>query len=233
VFRICGAAAAFACLILSNNRMALLALGVAGTVSYVLSGGTARKAVAAVAVATILVSLAALFHEDISVAAARSGDASEVATLTGRTEIWAVVLAMAVEAPVLGYGFGSSLFILSKHPDLFLAAAHAHNVYLEQLFTGGMIGLGLFVASIAVTIALGVKSGAAKETALMSFFVVYGFTEPIINGPINLGVIVMFLATGMILVRTAPASQGRLATPRQVAHRGEVDDRQLARDTDP
>ena len=60
------------------------------------------------------------------------------------------VLALLIVALVSG----SALYILPVHPDLFQAAAHAHSLYLEQLFSGGIIGLGLFVSSILLTMVL-------------------------------------------------------------------------------
>jgi O-antigen ligase len=110
----------------------------------------------------------------------------------------------------LGRGFGAALYILPMHPDLFRAAAHAHNLYLEQLFSGGLIGLGLFTCSIVITIAVAWRIKAAREFSFLAFFLVYGLTEPVISGPVSFPLILMFLAVVLIL-RTA-----RLRSPRAV-----------------
>jgi O-antigen ligase len=106
----------------------------------------------------------------------------------------------------MGRGFGSALYILPNHPDLFRAAAHAHNLYLEQLFSGGLIGLGLFASSILMTIAMAWKIKASREFSLLVFFLIYGMTEPVISGPISFPLIVMLLAVALILLNARPRS---------------------------
>jgi O-antigen ligase len=120
-------------------------------------------------------------------------------TLTGRTRIWPVVIQLWLETPVFGRGFGSSLYILPTHPDLFLAAASAHSLYLEQLFSGGLVALALLLLSFFVTFRLGWKNGASRELGLLIFFIIYGATEPIINGPVSFPVFVMYLAVARII----------------------------------
>jgi O-antigen ligase len=110
----------------------------------------------------------------------------------------------------MGRGFGSALYILPVHPDLFLAAAHAHSLYLEELFSGGLIGLGSLVGSIIVTLALAWKTKAARECSLLLFFLVYGITEPVISGVVSFPLLIMFFAIASVLVasRAAPSSVG-------------------------
>lgn len=187
-----------ACVILSNNRMALLALLVAASVLFVLSGRFADRLLLLVAVGLLGVSALALFGDTILVSLSRSGSADEISSATGRTRIWAVVLELWRETPLFGRGFASSQHILPKHPALFLAAAHAHNVYLEILFTGGLVGLGLFLAALATTIQIAVKNGAAEGLALLSYFLVYGLTEPVIGGILGYVTLTLFLVVTLI-----------------------------------
>lgn len=204
VIKYVGAASAAACLILSNNRMALVALVAAAATVYVLSGRIARKTLFVLAAIVIVASCAALFADDIMAMAARSGNEAEIMTLTGRTRIWPVVIQLWLETPLFGRGFSSSLYILPTHPDLFLAAASAHSLYLEQLFSGGLMALGLLLLSIIVTFWLGWKRGASRELGLLIFFIIYGVTEPIINGPVSFPVFIMFLAAARII---SPATE--------------------------
>ena len=82
--------------------------------------------------------------EEIIVAAGRDP------TLTGRTELWDVVLHMQQE-PLLGYGFESFWLgdRLKKLWDMYYFKPNmAHNGYLEMFLNLGLIGLGLFLGLI-------------------------------------------------------------------------------------
>jgi exopolysaccharide production protein ExoQ len=152
-----------------------------------------------------------LFANQLLELISRSGSWDEVMSATGRTRIWPVVIELWSQTPMMGRGFGSALYILPTHPDLFRAAAHAHNLYLEQLFSGGIIGLGLFACSIVITIAVAWRTKAAREFSFLVFFLIYGLTEPVISGPVSFPLITMFLAVVLIL------RNGRLRSPRVVS----------------
>lgn len=73
-----------------------------------------------------------------------AGNQSE--TLSGRLEIWAYILAEAVQQPWIGHGFDSVWNVIPPFgPDQF-EAAHAHNELLQQFYAYGVVGVGLFVA---------------------------------------------------------------------------------------
>ena len=78
--------------------------------------------------------------------ASRSSDASEILTLTGRTELWGFVWDKILEAPFLGYGFGAADAVLSPQwwgaPD---ASVGAHNTWLQSLLIVGVLGTIPFV----------------------------------------------------------------------------------------
>ncbi len=213
IWKYVGASAAFLCLVLSNNRMALFALLVSTMTFYVLTGPVARKGLLVAAVGLFVASCAALFTDELVSLVSRSSTETEVLTLTGRTRIWPVVLELWRQSPLFGYGYGSALYILPVHPDLFRAAAHSHNLYLEQLFSGGVIGLGLFVCSVIVTIVVAWRTGAARELSLLMFFLIYGLTEPVIYGPVSFPLIILFLAVAMTISRS-PATMAQRARRR-------------------
>jgi exopolysaccharide production protein ExoQ len=64
-------------------------------------------------------------------------------TLTGRTEVWAVVLPARDQQPLLGYGFGS--FWTDARRKLYDIPT-AHNGYLDILLELGEVGLALYMA---------------------------------------------------------------------------------------
>jgi O-antigen ligase len=65
--------------------------------------------------------------------------------LTGRGEIWAIVIPMAMKNPMLGYGFGG---FSNDEMRAVLAAPNAHNGYLESILNIGFLGLLIWAAYI-------------------------------------------------------------------------------------
>ncbi len=78
--------------------------------------------------------------------------------LTGRTDIWAAVIDLAVQRPVFGWGW-SSYWAPWVEPFSGLAVRNgveylqAHNAYLDVWFQLGFVGAGLFVCLVVSTVA--------------------------------------------------------------------------------
>lgn len=107
----------------------------------------------------------------------RSGSAEEILTFTGRSEIWAVVIDLWTQKPIHGWGYGAMLYILPTYPGLFEAAAHAHNLYLEVLVGGGLIGFMLLMLAICSSLFWGFRVGDRRALALIFFILLRGITE--------------------------------------------------------
>jgi exopolysaccharide production protein ExoQ len=170
------------CLIASNNRMSLLALVLGLTYAWIMRGHAGPKllglALASGLGALVMIGAGDSILESIS----RSGSAEEITSWTGRTRIWSVVVDLWLQQPLLGYGDGSAKFILPVHPLLFTAAAHAHSLYLNTLFSGGLIGLSLLLAGIFTSLSHALRTGAHGLISILIFQLVYGLTEPTIGG---------------------------------------------------
>jgi exopolysaccharide production protein ExoQ len=84
-------------------------------------------------------------YERYLIAYAATGDAAE--TLTGRTEIWAVAIVMALEAPWIGHGIYSFRNLIPAFGTF--EPWHAHNELLQQFFEYGAVGvlltLGIYI----------------------------------------------------------------------------------------
>jgi O-antigen ligase len=96
------------------------------------------------------------------------------ATLTGRTSIWKVVLAMIADSPLLGHGYyaGSSAFAGPRLSEIFgQTTSHAHNGYLSILVETGIVGLSLYLYSILSVIFLGTaqakREGRVRRNCFM------------------------------------------------------------------
>jgi O-antigen ligase len=77
---------------------------------------------------------------------------------TGRVGIWGVLLSMARDKPLLGYGYGGFWILGGPAQDLWDRlgvspedAAYAHNGYLQLLVDGGIIGLALLLGTLFTT----------------------------------------------------------------------------------
>lgn len=210
-----GMVAAFVfCLIMSNNRMAIAAAILAFGIIFLTRGNITGKSALVLLAASAVVIVFLVAGDVILESVTRSGSAEEVLSATGRTRIWAVVLELWGESPLLGYGYTSSQQILPNHPLLFVAAAHAHNMYLEVLFSGGVLGLGLLAAALASTVRIAVKRRAFKETALIAFFMLYGVTEPILNSLVGFPAFALFTAVLLVFAKDTDTVVGHSPTRR-------------------
>jgi O-antigen ligase len=202
------------CLIMTDNRMSFLSLIVcAGLYMINRRNRVAIGLLAALALAALLVLL--LAEPDFFMASlSRTGDASEISNGNGRTEIWAVVLEHIARRPLTGYGYAAATSILPLDPRLFSVAAHTHNLYLEVLFSGGIIAFGLFLVAIAMSIYEGLRKRCFEPLIMLFFFLIRGLTEPspFSNMPTFAGY-AFFMSAAFIVVRVinTEAVYGQLA----------------------
>ncbi len=164
-------------LILSGNRSSMIAVAIALWFSFVFRSGTSIKLVLSITAATIGGVVLLGFSDEIFSLLSRSGKADEITSATGRSMIWTVVIELCRQRPLLGYGYTSALQILPLDPRLFHVAAHAHNMYLELLFAGGVVLLGLFAYAAFQTFLQVYRLRAVNEGALFVFFLIRGLTE--------------------------------------------------------
>jgi O-antigen ligase len=92
-------------------------------------------------------------------------------TLTGRTELWASVLRLISEKPVLGWGY--SAMWLPKDPITIVISnavgwtvPEAHNALLEVTLDLGLVGLVIVITFVAVSLWRGVRCIAAGQQRL-------------------------------------------------------------------
>lgn len=64
----------------------------------------------------------------------KSGDADELTSATGRSEIWAYAIRLIAKRPLIGYGAGTSKYFLAHY------SSYTHNMILNVAFSTGIIG---------------------------------------------------------------------------------------------
>jgi O-antigen ligase len=91
---------------------------------------------------------------------------SRAETLTGRTFIWAESFAIAVEKPWLGHGFYSFRWVVPPFGDF--EAWQAHNEFLQQFFSYGIVGV-VVVASLYWVFFLQVRRSASCDLKTLAY----------------------------------------------------------------
>ncbi len=151
-------AVALAAIVLSNSRTTLLACLLAWMLVALRERGALRvltiPVAAAAAFALLAVSLGGVAGLDAMFGGlTRSGSVSELTTLTGRTEIWAVAADLIAQRPLLGWGYnGTEQVIADSVPTTFYGShLNTHNMSIQLVlglgFLGALPGLG-FVAGL-------------------------------------------------------------------------------------
>jgi Lipid A core - O-antigen ligase and related enzymes len=87
----------------------------------------------------LVISLSPHWGDKIFLYAKRGQSQSELTHMTGRTYIWKQVLEQIPESPITGHGYGLTRFTL-KPISWEYQAPHAHNEFLEALFSTGLFG---------------------------------------------------------------------------------------------
>jgi O-antigen ligase len=104
-------------------------------------------------------------------------------TFTGRTDIWAAVLAVAAESPILGTGYGAFWYVADDAIFAQVGIHESHNGYLNVYLEGGIVGvLFLFVFLVAyfrrlVTQAQSEHEWCVLGVVLLAMLLIQNFTE--------------------------------------------------------
>jgi len=141
--------------------------------------------------------------------ASRSSDASEILTLTGRTELWGFVWDKILEAPFLGHGFGAADAVLSREwwgaPD---ASVGAHNTWLQSLLIVGVVGTIPFVYFHAELIRRWFANPNSLTRLISPYLLILGMTEVEIAAHPVMLTITTFLIVAIDVRRNEKAIKG-------------------------
>ncbi|MDB5393541.1 MAG: hypothetical protein JWM91_1047 [Rhodospirillales bacterium] len=143
------AALGIATLAASDARTGMIAVVVA--IAGVLLARSMKALVGAtlVAITGALATLVFSFRLDaLGSHFSRSGDPTEVFTLTGRIEIWQFIWEKITERPFFGWGYSASKVLLPEHLGFQdgLKVDTAHNMLLQSLLSVGFVGTAPVVA---------------------------------------------------------------------------------------
>jgi len=92
-------------------------------------------------------------------------------TLTGRTIVWKKLVPVAMDAPILGHGFGG--FWTTEKREIFDISG-SHNGYLDSILELGFVGLALvfiFILSISYNVIRGISRSFEVSCFGICFFI--------------------------------------------------------------
>ncbi len=166
-------------LLVADSRTALLAVmaGIAATTlrRSVWLWGPAILGVAMLVLAGLSVQLRDVMS--LSGGLSRSGDATELFTLTGRTEIWEFAWDKILLNPWVGYGYNSSKFILPQFDGLpGLKIDEAHNMLLQNLLAVGVVGTIPLVAFLLTCVADFIRAPDTRRDCMTFIILIWGIT---------------------------------------------------------
>ena len=206
---------AIASILATGSRTTLMAVALAWAIVALRSRRllpTVLLAGAIVAAAIVLTAaLGAFSGMDERVAElSRTGTASEIFTLTGRTEVWSVVWSLIQERPLLGWGYNGTEDLISgsMHSSFTGTAVNAHNLALQSLVSLGLLGTLPLLCLTALLIQRFFTTPDASRDQFMIFTFLVGLGEVAISASAGLLSLMLFL----FLARDAESSWTRRRT---------------------
>jgi O-antigen ligase len=134
----------------------------------------AGAAVALVLFAIVMIGSDRLFGDHLAERLSKSGDPTELTSLTGRSIIWTEAIRQLSDRPLLGFGLTSSKSLLKEF------TFYTHNATLNVAFSAGVITAFFFVVLCLYQIRLMFYRPNRWADAIMMFVLLNGLTENVI-----------------------------------------------------
>jgi exopolysaccharide production protein ExoQ len=191
-----GVALMVLCLILTNSRTSIIGLVMMlGLYSFLylrLFTFSAVMGCVLFFVCLIAIETYGNFIPELTKGLSRSGNAEEITSLTGRSQVWEQLFLLIEEKPIAGWGHASIGTVLeARRDEIGFDAGQAHNLYLQLLFSGGAIGFLLYLINIAFTAGFSIFAAYRLRNplyiCLILYFMLSGFTETFILSSIANG----------------------------------------------
>ena len=178
VAKLCAAAFLFFLLTLSDSTAARFCVLALLPMAYIVGGQNAwhqswRAASIAGAMAIGAAVLVALGKGQL--ADLTSPDNARLFTLTGRVEIWKIILNNGLATTPFGYGFEAARYAITP---LVGRSYHAHNLYLNVLVETGIIGFVIFLFIILQWFRRLLNHGEIFAWTLMAYVLALSMNNP-------------------------------------------------------
>jgi O-antigen ligase len=178
VFVPAAAIVSFITLVMTNSRTSMMMVAAILFVIYFVNWRRLYIAVFVLSAGLVALAIILSAGDQVLMLLSRGGSMDEVTSMTGRTEIWYAVAKLAEAKPLMGYGYGSSVFVLPQHErEIGFLTSHAHNVALQLFLTTGWVGVALFALSTFAVALRAIATGDRTVLALLSFGLLNGIME--------------------------------------------------------
>lgn len=165
-------------LVMTNSRTSMMMVAAILFAIYFVTWRRLYIAVFVLSAGLVALAIVLPAGDQVLMLLSRGGSMDEVTSMTGRTEIWYAVAKLAEAKPLMGYGYGSSVFVLPQHErEIGFLTSHAHNLALQLFLTTGWVGVVLFALSTFAVALRAVMTGDRTVLTLLSFVLLNGITE--------------------------------------------------------
>lgn len=97
---------------------------------------------------------------------AKSGDAEEITSGTGRSEIWSFAIHLISERPIVGHGFNAAPIMMINHSQ------STHNAVLHASLSGGVFAGGLMVCVLLWNLVTAIRTDNVLIKAMTIFLII-------------------------------------------------------------
>lgn len=209
-WRVFACGLAIACIALSQCRTVWIAAAIALLTMGVIRIRTIRHVgvlVLSITAVTVMANPALVYGTDWT------GGSANIATVSGRTDIWAYSILEFSRHPLFGYGPGflDAEYRTANLPATEQQAIHAHNQFFQTMGEGGLIGLialGVLVLTLMCFAYLLRRQDGGMTFALISSLMIVGVTDVPLR-PVGLIMIPPLVTLPLIAISIRLRSQDR------------------------
>lgn len=183
LFKAAAIGIALVALVLTQSRTSLIAAGLGGMTFFLLRSRWAAALIPILLCLGVAAVLVINLDNQVLAIFARSGDAEELLTGTGRSFIWDLSWSLIKKAPILGYGYDSTFsmfmneaYLLAGDVGIYIFP-HAHNVFLQLCLYGGVIAVALFLILILSIARSALVARDPRIAALLACYLSFTMTE--------------------------------------------------------
>ena len=130
----------------------------------------------------------------------KSGETDELATATGRAQIWAYTITLIKERPLIGYGAATSKYYLAEYSQ------YTHNMVLNVAFSTGIVGGFAMLMMILGRIRAMMGVSHPLADGILVFIIVNGIFENVMFSILcGMPTIVWIMSLSWPLLKNDPA----------------------------
>lgn len=180
------AAVAFVLMIAAGGKTGIVAGFFCGVLFYAMQRRI-KAALAFTAIVAVGIALALLFTP-LAEYASNYIQLEQFGSFTGRTDMWTFAFPLILQKPILGHGYYASRFTALMYEGTPFSGSHMHNSLVEILYNNGVIGLGLLLMMLYVTVRnlwRTIRAQVSPELRYVAIGCLAAFVNLFLNGMFN------------------------------------------------